>query len=316
MIGPGATPSLVVLGGTGFIGRHFIRAAQASGWGLRALTRGVRLGSGFDDVEWVLGDIHAPSIWQKLLSPGCVVVNLAHTQQVAGADAAAATRLMVRACAQMGVSRLVHCSSISVFGRASVGIVDELTSCRPLDDYAWHKLAVERALFEPDAGEMQITVLRPTAVFGEGGGALRSLALSLKQDSRVTNYLRSSLFGHRRMHLVPVAKVISALRFLCDLEARIHGEVFIVSDDSEPSNNFRNVEALLMQGLKVPAYCLPRPAIPYWILRLALRARGRGEIDPTCSYSMEKLHALGFVHNGDFELSLRDYVTRCSEELR
>jgi nucleoside-diphosphate-sugar epimerase len=307
---------LVVLGGTGFVGSHFISAARAGGWDVRALTRGGRSVSGPDGVEWVQGDIQDPSVWQKLLIPDCVVVNLVHAQHVAGPDAAAATRYMVQTCAQAGVSRLVHCSSISVYGRAAVGHVDERTPCRPVDDYGRHKLAVEQALFELGVGGMQITVLRPTAVFGAGGAALRSLAASLAQNSSLTNYLRSSLFGYRQMHLVPVSVVASALSFLCEVGRDIHGEVFIVSDDAESLNNFRDVEGLLMQALKVPAYRLPRLDVSRWLLSLMLRAKGRGEIDSTCTYSMEKLYALGFVRDGNFDSALRAYVADFSEVLQ
>jgi len=306
---------LVVLGGTGFIGGHFLSEALACGWSVRALTRSERL-TAVEGLQWVRGDMRDPAVWQTLLVRGCVVVNLAHAQKAVDADAVATTSRFLEACARAGATRMVHCSSASVFGRAAMGDIDERTRCEPLSAYGRHKLAVEEVLFDSDAGAMEITVLRPTAVFGPGGAALRTLATSLAHGSRLQNYLRSSLFGHRRMHLVPVGKVVSALSFLCTIERRIHREVFIVGDDVEPLNNFRDVESLLMTALGVPAYSLPRLPVPSWLFRLALYARGRDETDPNCRYSSKKLCDFGFANKGGFESALRDYIALCSAELK
>lgn len=309
------SPNLVVLGGTGFIGRHFVPFARAAGWHVRALTRNGTPASSLDGVDWVRGTLDDVSVWPRLLIPGCVVVNLGHAQRAATAEAVATTRRMVDACVRARVSRLVHCSSISVYGRASVGEIDERVRCRPVDDYGRNKLAVEEALFGPNSGGVEITVLRPAAVFGPGGAALRTMVSSLLHGSRWKNYLRSSLFGRRHMHLVPVSKVVSALSFLSTVKSAVHGEVFNVTDDTEPLNNFRDVESLLIQVLEVSPYRLPRLPIPGWLLGLALYARGRGEIDPTCRYSSGKLHTLGFVHNSDFESELRTYIAHCRTSL-
>lgn len=309
-------PTLVLLGGTGFIGRHFIPVAQSSGFKLRALTRSDGSQQDLCGVEWLRGDVSDSAVWARLLVPGCVVVNLAHAQKAANADSVAITRMMVDACMRAGVTRLVHCSSISVYGRSSVGTTDERARCEPVDDYGRQKLAVEKALFDVNTEVMEITVLRPAEVFGPGGAALRTLSTELAHGFRLKNYIRSSLFGHRHMHLVPVTKVVSALHFLCTVEKAVHGEIFNVADDTEPLNNFRDVEFLLMQALRVPAYRFPRLPLPSWILRLALYAKGRGEIDPSCYYSSEKLAAFGFEYNTDFESELRAFIAYCSTTLK
>lgn len=309
------SPPLVVTGANGFIGRHFLAAAD--GTPVRALTRG-RQGPpasvAEDVVEWVFGDLDDPTVWRRLLVEGCTVVNLAYAQVAATEAAVAATRAMVEACAAAGVARLVHCSTISVFGRTAGGLIDERTPCRPVDDYGRQKLAIEEALLAADRGACDLAILRPAAVFGAGGQALRTLLGSLARGSRLANYARASLFGRRAMHLVPVETVVAALLFLCARREALHGEVFIVAEDDDPLNNFRDVERTLMAVLGVADYPLPPLPLPAAMLGTLLRLRGRSEVDPHCRYSSAKLRALGFVPPLPFAAALAAQAARLATE--
>lgn len=305
------SPSRIVLtGASGFIGQHFMRACRDIP--IRALTRKQRATPTEDGcVEWIVGDLSAPASWQRLLEPGCTVINLAYPRQSASADAEVATRAMVKACADAGVARLIHCSTISVFGRTSGGVIDENTPCRPLDDYGRKKLLIEHVLRATPAGEVEIAVVRPAAVFGVGGQALHSLRESLSRASRLVNYGRSSLFGCRRMHLVPVEDVVAALRFLCTVSRSVDREVFIVAEDDDPLNNFRDVEAVLMAALHQPGYPFPPLPLPSFLLKGVLWARRRSEIDPSCRYSMAKLRSWGFVPPVGFSQALQGFAQYC-----
>lgn len=303
-------PPLVVTGANGFIGRHFLAAARADGIPIRALTRGAA-GVAADPaagVEWIIGDIADPAVWLRLLTPGCVVVNLAYSQVAATADAVGATKAMVEACAAAGARRLVHCSTISVFGRTAGGVIDEATPCNPVDDYGRQKLAIEEALLGADPGSCEVATLRPAAVFGNGGQALRFMCTSLASGSRLISYGRSSLFGRRSMHLVPVETVVGALRFLADPVRSVDRQIFIVAEDDDPLNNFRDVERTLMAALGVQDYPLPPLLLPIALLKMLLLARGRSEIDPYCRYSAAKLHAAGFAAPVSFAAALQGFA--------
>lgn len=311
-------PPLVVTGAGGFIGRHFLAAAAATGTQVRALTRGRQVppgGVADGAVEWIIGDLDDPSIWQHLLVPGCTVVNLAYAQVATTEAAVAAAREMVESCARAGVARLVHCSTISVFGRTQGGIIDETTPCNPVDDYGMQKLAIEHALRAADRGTCDLAILRPAAVFGAGGQALRTLVASLRNGLRLANYARASLFGRRAMHLVPVETVIAALLFLCARREALHGEVFIVAEDDEPLNNFRDVERALLAALHRPDYPLPPLPLQAGLLGALLRLRGRSEVDPHCSYSSAKLRALGFIPPVAFAAALAAQGERLAGEV-
>lgn len=300
--------TLVLTGANGFIGRHFLKTLPWGFDGIIALTRTSPPPGRAAHLEWVSGDMADPQVWSHLLVQDCTVVNLAYSQIAATDDAVETAKVMVEACAHAKVARLIHCSTISVYGRTEGGSIDESTTCNPLDDYGRQKFAVERALLDSVGDRFELAVLRPAAVFGEGGQGLSSLRASLLGGSPWVNYARSCLFGQRNMHLVPVETVTAALRFLAEVERPVKGDVFIVAADEDPLNHFRAVERILMDALQVPAYRMPIVPLPASLLSAALKWRGRSEIDPTCMYSSNKLHEWGFAPPVQLEWALRSFA--------
>lgn len=299
--------TIVVTGGTGFIGRHFLAGLPLDNARVRALSRNPDMAAvAHPSIEWVAGDLADSDSWKRLLEPGCTVVNLAYSSTGTIEQALASTTTMVKACAEVKIARLVHCSTISVYGRTGGGVIDELTPCKPIDDYGRRKLAIEQAVQSQQGFEL--LVLRPSAVFGSGGQGLRALCRSLREGSRLTNYLRSSLFGTRQMHLVRVETVVAALHMLCNFQTPAGQEVFIVAEDQEPHNNFRDVERLLMSALGVPDYPVAPLPVPSAVLSLMLRARGRSEVDPSCIYSAAKLKEWGFTPSQGFSSAIQFFA--------
>lgn len=78
-------------------------------------------------------------------------------------------RVVAEAAVRAGVARLVHCSSVGVYGVPPPGAVDERTEPRPVNAYQASKLAGERAVAAAIAGSATSVVLaRPTALYGAG----------------------------------------------------------------------------------------------------------------------------------------------------
>ncbi|GAB2182013.1 NAD-dependent epimerase/dehydratase family protein [Denitratisoma sp. agr-D3] len=294
---------IVVTGASGFIGKHFLDAARARD--VRALSRsGKDRGNGHDQVRWIEGNLASAKCWQGVLEAGCTVINLAYPKSLPAKEAVTAARHMVAACAEYQVARLIHCSTVSVYGRTEGGVIDESTLCKPQDDYGRTKLAIEEAILSTETGACDVGVIRPAAVFGAGGRNLVTLAQSLQHGSNVSNYLRASLFGRRKMHLVPVESVVAALLFLCDSTRPLSGNVFNVAEDDNALNNFQDIERMLAKGMGVEGRCVSPLPIPPWVLRMLLRSRGRSEVDPNCVYRADKIRAWGFVSPVCFEEAL------------
>src|SRR5262249_58949840 len=91
---------------------------------------------------------------------------------------AAGTRALLAAAQRAGVGRLVHLSTVAVYGRKDDGQVvrpadgyDPFPELR--DDYAWSKIEAERWVHLYRRRGLDAVVLRPGIVYG-GGGGLRS----------------------------------------------------------------------------------------------------------------------------------------------
>jgi len=305
--------SVAVTGASGFIGRSLIGELAAKGQKVRALVRQAPDGavpSGL--VSWIVGSIADAASWAELLEPGCTVINLAHSHSIGISDAIASTELMTEACARAKIKRFVHCSTVSVYGRASETEITEELACNPLNDYGRVKLAIEQNLKVGSRGCFSLAIVRPTVVFGIGGEALVKLVEDLLAGSSTVNYLRSSLFGKRKTNLVPVQTVAAALVFLADADREIIDETFIVSNDEDPLNNYFDVERILMAGLNVAGYAIPRIPIPRQVLETMMRFRGRVNVNTLTTYRGDKLRDWGFVDS----IGLEDALIRFAEEYR
>lgn len=305
---------LVITGANGFVGRHLLTSLEGSGQHIRALIRDEKsIKPHKGNIEWVVGDINNRQTWNELISPNCIVINLAYSQIATTDEAISTSRIMSEACSENSASRLIHCSTTSVYGRAAKGLVDETTLCHPTDSYGQHKLSVEQELLNCADDSYEVVILRPTSVFGPGGQALTKLCNSLSHQSKVTNYLRSSLFNNRRMHLVPVANVVTAISFLCQFPNLLHKEIFIISEDNDPGNNFWHIEDQLINYFDISPYRFPPLPIPASILKFLLLSAGKSEVDPKCNYSMKKLLSYGFIPPVTLNQAISELAARLQE---
>lgn len=161
--GCAADERVVVLGGSGFVGRAILRALAEAGFHPVSAHRNPRLAPhsmGSDDFEHQACNAKNPEALMRVLrGAGCVV------NAVLG-DAAtmvAASRALAEAAAAMPACKLVHISSMAVYGNAG-GLVAESAPLRGSSRYAAAKIACEAAL----AGTGAI-ILRPGLVYGPGG---------------------------------------------------------------------------------------------------------------------------------------------------
>lgn len=299
---------ILVTGATGFIGKHLLsRMSTSGGEAVRALTRHNLAGMAEGGVNFVQGNIADAATLDIFLEAEATLVNLAFSNVPSTHEAVETTKRLVEKCAEKGIKRFIHCSSISVYGRVK-GVVNESTSCVPYGAYGLSKLVVEQTLINEVQDQFELIILRPTEVFGEGGYGLRALLDALTFGNPIVNYLRSSMYGARLMHLVPVETVVDAILFFIDNKSKFNKEIFNISADHDPSNTFRAVEKLVFEEMKLKYYPALPVDVPESILKTLLAIAGRSTIDPKVVYSTTKLHGWGFIDQHELKDSIKRYV--------
>jgi len=180
--GYGAKPtSVLVLGGTGFIGQALVRHLVAAGHGVRLLARDPRhLPKALHGVplEVMSGDLAKIEELERAMSGITTVCHLARAHvktwdeyvrlEIGG------TRNVAEACLKAGVKRFLHTGTIdSYYTGADVTIGDSM----PLDPkierrnlYARAKAESERLLWDLQREKgLPLAILRPGIVIGSGG---------------------------------------------------------------------------------------------------------------------------------------------------
>ena len=156
---------MLVTGAGGFIGGAVARTLAAQpGWTVRGATRdGRAIGPGISACRLDVRDAAA------LTTALCGVDAIVHCAVGDRATTVEGTRTLLRAAQACGVRRVVHLSSIAVYGDAS-GIVGEATGlvAPEGEDYAHWKSAAEAACREAAATGFEIVILRPAIVYGPG----------------------------------------------------------------------------------------------------------------------------------------------------
>ena len=175
----------LVTGATGFTGGHLARALVARGHPVRALVRRPEAAGDLRaaGIEVVAGDLERPDDLSRAVGGVDVVFHVAALYRQAGLPEATYRRVnaesagwIVRAAAQAGVSRVVHCSTVGVHGDIEHPPADEDAPLNPGDVYQVTKLEGERLAraAAADTG-MPLTIVRPTGIYGPGDRRLLKL---------------------------------------------------------------------------------------------------------------------------------------------
>ena len=260
------------------------------------------------NISIMRGDLLRQESLNGFLEQGCTVVNLAYLWEQTKQENLKAMANLVEACKKANIRRLIHCSTAVVVGRVSTNTVNENTICNPINKYEITKLELEKLLLKKTRNNFETVILRPTAVFGPGGENLLKLANDLRKKNRIINYLKSCLLNARKMNLVYVDNVVSAIEFLINTDSKIDREVFIISDDEYSCNNYRFIENYLVRNLGYKEYPIPIIPLPFTILKVLLKLSGKSNLNPASVYDCQKLINTGFKKPALFEDGLSNFV--------
>lgn len=178
---PPASPKVLVLGGTGFIGQATLRKLVGAGHAVRALVRDPRnlpIALQALSLDIVKGDAGDAESMRKACEGIETVIHLARANVKTWTDYVAheidATRVVAEACVAAGVKRLLYTGTIDSFYSADADAV--ITDDTPLDEkiekrnlYARAKAHSEQMLHEMARSRgLPVAIFRPGIVIGFG----------------------------------------------------------------------------------------------------------------------------------------------------
>jgi nucleoside-diphosphate-sugar epimerase len=181
----------LVTGAAGFIGAHCVRFLVSRGWQVRALdVHAAPPDFAALGVEHSQADLRDAAALTRALSDVEVVYHLASVHLDVGAPYAEfeavnvkAVATLVAACAAAQVRRLVHVSSVGVYGHVQHPPADETAPLHPQNDYECTKRAGEDAARDAAAPlGVDLVIIRPSWVYGQGCPRTEKLIGALRRN--------------------------------------------------------------------------------------------------------------------------------------
>ncbi|HEY1352576.1 MAG TPA: NAD-dependent epimerase/dehydratase family protein [Ktedonobacteraceae bacterium] len=263
----------LVTGAAGLLGGHLVDLLVERGRAVRAMvlptedaTRLQRL----PDVEIVRGDVTCSASLRRAVQGVCRVYHLAAKTGVWGTESSYwrvnvwGSGALVRAAQEAGVQRIVHVSSITVYGHRLRGIVseDHPFHAEP-NPYSRSKIAAEQLL----AGLIReqgapVIIVRPGWIYGPRDRA--SFARFVSRIAAGRGFLVGS--GRNILPLVYVRDVARGLLRAAQASDACIGQAYTLADDQRVS------QAEYMQTIAACLGVAPvTRTLPFWPLYLAGR---------------------------------------------
>jgi 2-alkyl-3-oxoalkanoate reductase len=261
-----------VTGASGFIGRAVVKKLIGHGHSVTALLLPQEPASAVAGASVVRGDVTQPETLGGKMAGHGAVIHLAgavgyQTRKDCLRINKQGTLNVVHEAVHSGVRRFIHMSSVSVYGRVpNTPIGEDFPFKKIGDPYGDTKIEGENIVrVYADRGTLDLTILRPTAVYGEGDN---------KFLPKLVENLRSGKFrvigdGEQSVDLVHVQDVAEFVRLVLEDRKSI-GEVYNIANAHNPTWN--EMLAVICAELGVP---VPSKHLPY---KLAYRIAGVMEV--------------------------------------
>jgi nucleoside-diphosphate-sugar epimerase len=291
----GSQPIVLVTGAQGFVGRAVVQGLLNNGQRVRVLTRPKsKVSNDLEgQVEIRKGDLTSPDTLAGLVENVDTVYHLAgeiHDSSRFDVVNRQGTVHLLAECKAGGVRRFLYLSSVGVIGaRSEDAVLDETSPVSPGNLYEISKFAGEQAaLFAHDPRGMQVMVLRPSIVYGEGRLPANDSFLNWMRAIKAGRFLQ---LGDAYISSYVYVGDVAAASLAIMNDHRSGGGVHIINEPI-PLSTFV-AEAASVLKTSTPRI-LPTPV--GLLVEKALRKTGRfASLYNRTVYRMDKLTDLGFT---------------------
>lgn len=280
----GSTPSVLVTGANGFIGKQLCAELYRQGQSVRAALRLARADNfALENIETVsIGTINGETDWTKALLGIKTVIHLAarvHVMNDKAADPLGELRKvnvegawnLARQASDAGVQRFIFISSIKVNGE-STPLGRPYTAedqPMPIDPYGISKREAEDVLRQlADETGMEVVIIRPPLIYGPGvKGNFHSMMSWLRKGVPLP-------LGaiHNKRSFVALDNLIDLIITCIDHPAAAN-QTFLAGDDEDLSTT--ELLQRLGKALGKPAKLLP---MPVWALNTGAILLGKRDM--------------------------------------
>lgn len=232
--------TVLVTGGTGFLGAYILRELVEKGYPVRAIRRSDKQPfyispSILEKVEWVPGDIMDTSSLEEAMEGVDAVIHAAAKVSFAGSDKhelfttnIEGTANVVNIAVEQGIRRLVHVSSVAALGRTRKG--EKVTEEKKWENnknqttYGISKFYGELEVWRGMGEGLSAVIVNPSTILGYGDWNTSSCAI-FRNVYREFPWYSNGINGF--VDVTDVANAIVAL-----LESDVSGQRFILSGDN------------------------------------------------------------------------------------
>ena len=222
----------LVTGATGFIGGAVVKKLLKSNYKVKVFVRNKKTTILPEKLEIVTGDLRNYDSLTKAFVGVDIVVNCAAAlphHKLPNKDYwdinALGVQNVVNACEFNKIKKLIHISTVGIYGNTSVKGVDEKSKFNPEDVYARSKLEGEKIIKNNSFNSKSI-IIRPTIAYGSGD--IRPVFLRLFKMIK-TGVNVSIGRGNNYIHTVYIDNLVTVIIKALENESAL-GKDFIVGD--------------------------------------------------------------------------------------
>lgn len=205
----------VVTGGSGYFGLLLVDRLKAEGHRVRIFD----ISDAEDrpaDVDFHRGDIRDPEAVRRACEGAAVVhhnvalVPLAKDKEAFWSVNRDGTRILLEACLEQRVRKVMHTSSSAVYGVPERNPVDETMEPHPREDYGEAKLAAEHLCHEFVKKGLDVTIIRPRTIMGHGRLGIMQIIFEWVREGRNVPVFNGGGNVYQFVHADDLARAVIA----------------------------------------------------------------------------------------------------------